>query len=117
LAHADGHLFILTSNGIYTCLDIVDRFLRGELRAGVEMVTVRHLPLEVIDFALAYKTWLMVLLHDRIVRLHLKDMIRPSGAIVTRQLAEQATAADASESEPIWSDITLPSAVGQLAVA
>ncbi len=117
LATAGGHLFILTSNGIYTCLDMVERFLRGELRAGVEMVTVRHLPLDVIDFALAYKTWMMVLLPDKIVRISLRDMIMTGRSIETTQSAEEATPVEASESEPLWGDIILPAAVRQLAVA
>lgn len=117
LATAGGHLFILTSNGIYTCRDMVSRFLRGDLRVGVEMVTVRHLPLETIDFALAYKTWMMVLLDGKIVRFHLSDIIIPGHSIVTGQSAEQSTPAEESDSEPKWRNFTSKSKVRKLAVA
>lgn len=117
LATACGHIFIITSNGIYICQDIVDRFLRGELEVGVEMVTVRHLPLEAIDFALAYKTWMMVLLDDKIVRLHLKDMISPGHFIEIDESGEQLRSDGAPDSESHWTNLVLRSAVRRLAVA
>jgi len=113
----DGNLFIMTSTGIYVCVDIVERFLRGKLIVGVETVTVRHLPLEIIDFAFAYNTCMMVLVHDKVVRFHLNNLLAPDHSIVTGQFIGQATVMEASNSDSVWADITLPSAVSQLAVA
>ena len=117
LAAVNGHLFILTSNGLYSCIDIVARFLRGELRAGVETVTVRHLPLDIIDVAVAYDQWMLVLQHDKVIRIAINDLLVPGYSVATEQSVGQATAPESSDLEPTWADIVLESEVEELAVA
>ncbi len=124
MATVGGHLFIATSKGIYTCIDIVKRFLRGELRVGIEEVTVRHLPLEIIDFAILYERWLVVLLHDKVLRFDVNELLMPGRSTLPEQSAEEITPVETAATEPTWGDITmqsavqrLPSAVEQFAVA
>lgn len=117
LAAVGGHLFILTSNGLYSCIDIVARFLRGELKAGVETVTVRHLPLDIIDVAVAYDQWVLVLQHDKIIRIAINDLLAPSHLVVTGQSVREATTAELPDSEPTWADIVLQSEDEEVEVA
>jgi hypothetical protein len=124
MATVGGHLFIATNKGVYTCIDIVNRFLRGELRVGVEEVTIRHLPLEIIDFAILYERWPMVLLHDKVLRFDVNELLMPGRTALPEQSAEEITPMETTATEPTWADITmpwaverLPSAVEQFAVA
>jgi hypothetical protein len=103
IAAVGGHLFIATSKGIYTCVDIVRRFLQGELQPGVEAVTVRHLPVEIIDFAILHGRWVMVLLHDKVLRFDVDDMLIPRQLVARKQSLERAGA--------VWEDITMPAEV------
>ena len=112
---ADGNLFILTSKGIYACIDIVKSFLEGKLTAGSSLSQVRYLSLEAIDFALLYNRWLMILQHNMVVRLDVRDVAMPDSSVTMRDSAAQEIAFDASASEPGWADITL--GPFQLAVA
>lgn len=109
---ADGNLFILTSKGIYACLDIVNLFLDGKLTAGTAISKLRYLSLEVIDFTLLYSKWMMILQHDNVVRLDIKDLATPGYAVTTRDAGYHENAELSSVLEPTWADITL-----QLAVA
>jgi len=117
MAAVDGHLFIATSKGIYTCVDIVSRFLRGELKVGVEAVTVRHLPVEIIDFAILYERWMMVLLHDKVLTFDINDMLMPSRFVAPKQSADQGMLIETPATEPIWADIIMQAEVEELSSA
>jgi hypothetical protein len=117
MATVGGHLFIATSKGIYTCADIVSRFIRGELGVGAQAITVRHLPLEIIDFAIVCERWLMVLLHDKVLRFDVSEMLTPGQLTSPEQSAEEISPTVTGATEPTWGDITMPSAVEQFAVA
>ncbi len=111
MAVVGGHLLIATSNGIYTCVDIISRFLRGELNVGIEAVTVRHLPAEIIDFAVLYKKWVLVLLHDKVLRFDINSMLTADSSPELEHSGEQPTLTGISAEEPIWADITMQAAV------
>jgi hypothetical protein len=117
VAAVDGHLFILTSKGLYSCIDIVGRFLRGELRAGMETVTVRYLPSDIIDIAVAYDKWMLVLEHDKVLRIAINDLLVPGHSVATGHSDEHTTALESSDSEPTWADTILRSKVEELELA
>jgi hypothetical protein len=117
MAAVGGHLVIATSKGIYTCVDIVNRFLRGELKVGVESITMRHLPVEIIDFAILYQKWVMVLLHDKVLRFDINDMLALSRFEAPEQSADHTTHMKTPGTESIWEDITMQAEVGKLASA
>ena len=81
---ADGNLFILTSKGIYACIDIVKSFLDGNLTAGSSLSRVRYLSLEAIEFTLLYNRWLMILQHNMVVRLDVRDLAMPNSSVTMR---------------------------------
>jgi len=112
---ADGNLFILTSKGMYACIDIVKSFLDGKLRAGSSLSHVRYLSLEAIDFTLLYHRWLMILQHNMVVRLDVRELAMQGSSVTMRDSHAREISFDASASEPGWADITL--GTFQLAVA
>jgi hypothetical protein len=107
LLAADGNLFILTSKGIYVCIDIVKSFLEGKLAAGSSLSQVRYLSLEAIDFTLLYNRWLMILQHNMVVRLDVRELAMPDSSVTMRESPAQEISFDASGAEPRWADITL----------
>ena len=113
---ADGNLFILTSKGVFACIDIVKSFLDGKLTAGLSLSQVRYLQLDAIDFTLLYNRWMMILQHNMVVKLDVRDLSVPGYSVAMRHSPpEQEIRFDASASEARWADITLETF--QLAVA
>jgi len=109
---AEGDLFILTSKGLYVCFDIVRWFLEGKLTGGERVLSkVRYLAMEMIDCALLYGRWLMILQPDRLVRLDVRDIVIPGQSITVGQSVEREASAGVSA----WADITLETV--ELAVA
>lgn len=117
IAAASGHLLILTSKGLYVCIDQANRFLDGQLQAGTSMTTVRHLPLEIIDIAVAYDRWLLMLQPDKVVRVDVNDLLTSSPAGRPRPSAKRPTSMVPPGSGPMWADIVLQATVNELAVA
>ena len=56
-------------------------FLDGKLTAGLSLSHVRYLSLEAIDFTLLYHRWLMILQHNMVVRLDVKDLAMPGSSV------------------------------------
>jgi hypothetical protein len=54
---ARGHIFVLTSQGLYLIPHLVSRFLRGYRIDGLS--TVRRIETDAFDMAIAHETWLI----------------------------------------------------------
>jgi hypothetical protein len=67
---ARGHLFVLTSTGMYIMRGLVERFLNEPL--GVVVTPILALPMEAVDAASAGEDWVLIVLPDCVLRLDLE---------------------------------------------
>jgi hypothetical protein len=58
-----GHLFLLTSRGLYVLRGLARRFLEGE-PVGRQTTVVSEVPLKAVDANLVYERWLLVVMAD-----------------------------------------------------
>ena len=102
---ADGSLFVLTSAGIYVCVDLVKSFLEGTLKPGNTRTKMRYIEMDVIDFALLYRKWMLILLHDSVLRVDVGDLLKSPCSGAAQLTAGELSPFEASTFEPIWRDI------------
>lgn len=72
ILHSDGHIFLLTSRGLYSMPRLATRFLDGEDIGGRTLG--KFLPLRAVDAYLAYEK-LLVVLADRVVAVEIDSLI------------------------------------------
>lgn len=71
-----GHLFLLTSKGMYVLADIATRFAAGEA-IDYSSTSVLELPLEAVDARMCGDRWLLIVLPDEVLRVDI-DLIHQS---------------------------------------
>jgi hypothetical protein len=110
LVAAEGHLYILTSTGVYVGMDIVNLFLTGKLKSGLSKV--RYLPSEAVDFALFHNRWLMILKHNAVLRIEISRIAEPSGNPMSLDYRQQDNAFKFWAAKTRWDDtsVDLPEA-------
>ncbi len=97
-----GHLFILTSTGIYVGIDIVNMFLARKLKSGI--TKVRYLPVEAIDFAVLYGRWIIVLQHNMLMMLEIARIAEPGYEPQLLHSTQAENAFNFSAAETEWDD-------------
>jgi hypothetical protein len=71
---AQGHVFLLTSQGLYILPDQVDRILHGEAVGGA--IAARHLSVDAFDFDIALGEWLLILEPRRVMAIPLVQLFK-----------------------------------------
>jgi hypothetical protein len=65
LVHGQGHMFLLTSIGVFMLYQAASRFIDGQLRK-LSRTAVMTLPLEAIDINVAHNQWLLMVMHNEV---------------------------------------------------
>lgn len=100
-----GHLYILTSTGIYIGMDIVSLFLGGKLESG--LTKVRYLPVEAIDFTLLYNRWLVVLQHNRLLVMEISQVAERGNEPMLLHSTQEDNSYKSSAAETRWDDVAV----------
>lgn len=75
---ARGHLFLLTSEGMYVFYTLVSRFLAGEPVEGVR-TSVREFPAEAVDASIVFDRYLFLVMPDEVLRFDLNPLSAAGG--------------------------------------
>jgi hypothetical protein len=76
LLSARGHLFLLTSRGLYVLRGLAKRFLNGE-PVDSQPTAVSEIPLEAVDANLVHDRWLLVVMADHTLLYDVEQLVGP----------------------------------------
>jgi hypothetical protein len=76
LFSARGHLFLLTSRGLYILRGLAKRFLNGE-PVDSQPTAVSEIPLEAVDANLVHDRWLLVVVADHTLLYDVEQLVGP----------------------------------------
>jgi hypothetical protein len=117
---AQGHLLVLTDQGLYILMNVVKDFLKGKPIGG--FMSVRFVEIEASDFTVAHGKWVLFVTPKCAVRMALSELLNderpqvPAEPIARRMSIQIPTAGSESGSshESIWSDIHLESRLAEI---
>jgi hypothetical protein len=114
-----GHVLLLTARGLYVFANAAAGFLRGAQIGG--WTTVRFLPVEAIDFNVAFEKWVLIVTPEQVIRVALRQLLTDDESqlpeAIMRRIRLELPRPTIPESEweplqgPIWNDISLESSL------
>jgi hypothetical protein len=78
---AQGHIFVLTSRGIYALKGLASRLIGGDRVDGP--TTIRSRDLQAVDVNLAFDQWLLIVMPDHVLSIPIDRLVAPDEATST----------------------------------